>query len=98
MVRMQKIQEKHMLQESSSQGSGYINRRQINQERSYYIASRLTVDGGRYVYQYVTMNDGVIYELSSYTTATYGIVTHTCKLKNVLQKEVKRLTKDAIDY
>lgn len=95
---MQKIQEKHMLQESSFQGSGYIDRRQINQEKSYYISSRPTLNGGRYVYQYVTMNDGTTYELSSYTTATNGIVAHTCKLKNTLQKEVKRLTNNAIDY
>lgn len=95
---MQKIQEKHLLQESNYQGSGYIDRYQINQKRSYYITSRPTVNGGRYVYQYITMNDGATYELASFTTATNGIVAHTCKLKNVLQREVKRLTKNAIDY
>ncbi len=95
---MQKIQEKHMLQESNFQGSGYIDTYQINQEKSYYILSRPRVYGGSYAYQYITMNDGTIYELSSMTASTRGIVAHTCKQKDVLQKEVKRLTKNAIDY
>lgn len=95
---MQKIQEKHTLQKNNLRGSGYIDIYQINQEKSYYIASRPTVYGGRYVYQYITMNDGTIYELSSFTATTNGIVAHRCKQKDLLQKEVKRLTKNAIDY
>ena len=95
---MQKIQEKHMLQQNNLRGSGYIDTHQINQEKSYYIASRPTVYGGRYVYQYITMKDDTVYELASFTATTNGIIAHTCKVKDVLQKEVKRLTKNAIDY
>lgn len=95
---MQKIQEKHMLLPGKFRMYGYIDHHQINQEKSYYIASRPTVYGGRYVYQYITMNDDTVYELSSFTATTNGIIAHTCKVKDVLQKEVKRLSKDAIDY
>ena len=95
---MQKIQEKHMLQENNFRGFGYLDTYQINQEKSYYIQSRPRVYGGSYVYQFVTMNDGTIYELSSMTASTKGIVAHTCKQKDVLPKEVERLTKYAIHY
>lgn len=95
---MQKIQEKHLLPESKFQGSGYIDTYQINQEKSYYILSRPRVYGGAYAYQFVTMNDGMIYELSSMTASTRGIVARTCRQKDVLQKEVKRLTNNAIYY
>ena len=93
-----KIKEKHTLQAGKYRAPGYIDKSQVNQEKSYYIASRPRVYGGCYVYQYITMDDGTVYELSSMTASTRGIVAHTCKQRDVLQREVKRLTKNAIDY
>ena len=65
---------------------GYLDTTQINQEQSYYIQSRPRACGGCYVYQYITMNDGTVYELYSLTTSTKGIVANTCKAKDVLQR------------
>ena len=95
---MQKIQEKHLLNQTELRGSGYIDMNQIDQTQSYYLESRPRIYGGCYVYQYITMLDGTTYELSSMTASTRGIVAYNCKGKNILQREVKRLSKNAIDY
>ena len=95
---MQKIQEKHLLNQTELRGSGYIDMNQIDQTQSYYLESRPRIYGGCYVYQYITMLDGTTYELSSMTADTLGIVAYNCKGKNILQREVKRLSKNAIDY
>lgn len=95
---MNKIQEKHLKPITATQSGGYINTRLVNQEESYYIQSRPRTVGGSYVYQYITMYDGTVYELSSMTTSTRGIIASRCREKDVLQKEVKRLCKNAIDY
>ena len=95
---MQKIQEKHSLNTTEWRGSGYIDTKQIDQKQSYYLESRPRSYGGCYVYQYITMLDGTTYELSSLTASTRGIVAYNCKGTNILQREIKRLTKNAIDY
>ena len=95
---MQKLQEKHLLNSTEWRGSGYIDMNQIDQNQSYFIMSRPRSYGGCYVYQHITMLDGTTYELSSMTASTRGIVAHNCKGKNILQREIKRLTKNAIDY
>ena len=95
---MKKIQEKHLLKATEWRGSGYIAIKQIDQKRSYYLESRPRSYGGCYVYQYITMLDGTIYELSSMTASTRGIVAYNCKGTNILQREIKRLTKNAIAY
>ena len=97
-LKMQKIQEKHLLHPTEWRGSDYIDTNQIDQKQSYYLASRPSIYGGCYVYQYVTMIDGTVYELSSMTASTRGIVAHNCKGKNILQRELKRLTKNTIGY
>ena len=97
-IKMQKIQEKHLLKETEWRASGYIDQKQIDQKQSYYLESRPRIYGGCYVYQYITMLDGTTYELSSMTSSTRGIVAYNCKGKNILQREIKRLTKNAIDY
>ena len=95
---MKKIQEKHLLKATEWRGSGYIDEKQIDQKQSYYLESRHIIYGGCYVYQYITMLDGTTYELSSLTSSTRGIVAYNCKGKNILQREIKRLTKNAIHY
>lgn len=91
------IQKKHLLTETDWRASGYIDTNQIDQKQSYYIESRPRLNGGCYVYQYVTMTDGTVYELSSLTASTRGIVATKCLATNVLQKEVKALTnKDTV--
>ena len=95
---MQKIQEKHLLNTTEWSGSGYIDMNQIDQKQSYYLKSRPRIYGDCYVYQYITMLDGTTYELVSLTAATRGIVAYNCKGKNILQREIKHLSKNAIDY
>ena len=95
---MNKIQEKHLLKPAEWRGSGYIDTTQVNQEQSYYLESRPRIYGGCYVYQYITMLDGTVYELSSMTAASRGIIAYNCKGKNILQREVKKLTEKAIQY
>ena len=95
---MQKIQEKHLLKATKGRASGYIDNNQIDQKQSYYLESRPRMYGGCYVYQYITMIDGTVYELSSLTASTRGIVAYNCKGKNILQREIKRLSKNVIDY
>lgn len=95
---MQKIQEKHLLNPTECRDSGYIDTTQIDQKQSYYLESRPRMYGGCYVYQYITMIDGTTYELASLTSSTKGIVSNNCKGKNILQSEIKRLSKNAIDY
>ena len=90
--------QKHMLEATECRDAGYLDTTQINQKQSYYIQSRPRVCGGCYVYQYVTMNDGTVYELYSMTASTRGIVANTCKAKDVLQREVKQYRNNAIQY
>ena len=92
---MEKLQEKHL---RSNNSGGYLDKTQVNQAQSYYIESKPRAHGGRYVYQYVTMNDGTVYELSSNTASTNGIIPHTCIGKPLLQRDIKRMTSNAIDY
>ena len=92
-----KLQEKHLQPTTGWRSEGYIDREQVNQKESYYIKSRPRNAGGCYVYQYITMNDGTIYELSSMTASTRGIVANNCRASNVLQREIKSLTnKDGV--
>ena len=95
---MKKLQEKHLLNPTEWRGSGYIDTKQINQKHSYYLESRPRVYGGCYVYQYITMLDGTVYELFSMTASTCGIVAYNCKGKNMLQREIKSLARNAIRY
>ena len=91
--------QKHMLEATEYRsGDYYLDTTQINQEQSYFIQSRPTIYGSHYVYQYVTMNDGTVYELYSMTASTRGIVANTCKAKDVLQREVKQYRNNAIQY
>lgn len=90
--------QKHLLKTTERSNDGYLDTTQINQEQSYYIQSRPRVCGGCYVYQYITMNDGTVYELYSMTASTRGIVANTCKAKDVLQREVKQYRNSAIHY
>lgn len=95
---MTKIQEKHLLKPTEWRGGGYIDVSQIDQKLSYYMESRPRIYGGCYVYQYITMLDGTVYELSSMTASTNGILAYNCKGKNILQREIKKLTENAIQY
>ena len=92
---MKQFQEKHL---RSTNSGGYLYKTQVNQAQSYYLESKPRAQGGRYVYQYVTMNDGTVYELSSNTASTNGIIPHTSIGKGLLQREIKRMTSNAIDY
>ena len=94
---MKKIQEKHLSNPTEGRASGYIDMKQIDQKQSYFLESRPRIYGGCYVYQYITMLDGTTYELSSMTASTRGIVAYNCKGTNILQREIKRLTKNTID-
>lgn len=95
---MNELQKKHLLKPMELRGCGYIDTQQVNQEQSYYLQSRPRVYGGCYVYQYIVMNDGTVYELSSMTASTRGIVANKNKGKDMLQREIKRLTENAIHY
>ena len=95
---LKQINEKHLLPATSWSDGGYIDNDQVNQELSYYMASRPRIYGGCYVYQYITMKDGTVYELSSMTASSRGIVARHCNAKNVLQRKIKNLTSEAIQY
>ena len=93
-----KLQEKHLQYATELINAGYIDREQVNQKESYYIESRPRNAGGCYVYQYITMSDGTVYELSSMTSSTKGIVANNCRARNVLQRDVKSQAFGAINY
>ena len=95
---MEKIKEKHLLEETNYRSSGYIDKSQIDQSASYYLESRPRVYGGSYVYQYITMKDGTVYELSSMTASTRGILAYRCRQSNMLQRDIKQLSSNAIHY
>lgn len=92
------FKKEHLREATEWRSGGYLDTSLIDQKNSYHIASRPRVYGGRYVYQYVTMIDGTIYELRSITAATRGIVARNCYRSNVLQREVKQLSEGAIHY
>lgn len=77
---------------------GYIKMTDVDQENSYYISSKLRTNGGRLVYQFITLKDGTVYELNSDTAATKGILADKCLGSNVPVKEVKLLNQDTITY
>ncbi|AHL18963.1 hypothetical protein LP032_114 [Listeria phage LP-032] len=81
-----KLQEKHLK-------NGFINPDMVNQNESYYIQSKPSIYGGCLVYQFITMKDGIIYELESNTASTYGIVARFCFADKVLQREIKNRTR-----
>ncbi|AFQ96260.1 hypothetical protein P70_0071 [Listeria phage P70] len=81
-----KLQEKHLK-------NGFINPDMVNQNESYYLQSRPSIYGGSLVYQFITMEDGTIYELESNTASTGGIIARFRFADNVLQREIKRYTK-----
>lgn len=92
------FKKEHLLEATEWRSDGYLDTSLIDQKNSYYIASRPRAYGGCYVYQYITMLDGTIYELRSITAATRGIVANSCYRSNVLQREVKQLSEGAIQY
>lgn len=92
------FKKEHLREATEWQSEGYLDTSLIDQKNSYYIESRPRVYGGCYVYQYVTMLDGTVYELRSMTAATRGIVANSCYRSNVLQREVKQLSEGAIHY
>lgn len=92
---MKQYKEKHL---RSTNSGGYLETSQVNQELSYHLKSKPTVNGGKYVYQYVTMNDGEIYELISNTAETKGIIANNCRDTGLLQRTIKRLSINAINY
>lgn len=98
MTDPKQFDKKHLLEATEYRSDGYLDVSQVNQQQSYYIQSRPRVYGGCYVYQYVTMNDGTIYELYSMTASTRGIVAYKCLAKDVLQREVKQYRDSAIHY
>lgn len=98
MTDPKQFDKKHLLEATAHRGDGYLDVSQVNQQQSYYIQSRPRVYGGCYVYQYVTMNDGTVYELYSMTASTRGIVAYKCLAKDVLQREVKQYRDSAIHY
>ena len=81
---LKQINEKHL--SPYSRTTGYIDNNQVNQELSYYMESRPRVYGGCYVYQYITMKDGTVYELSSMTASSRGIVAMLKMYYNVKLK------------
>lgn len=95
-----KLQEKHLEPVTEWRSTGYIDRSQVNQKESWYIESRPRTVGGCYVYQYITMLDGTVYELSSNTASTRGIIANDCHAVGLLQRDVKKHTQkaDVIDY
>lgn len=97
---MNKLQEKHLLPQTDQRGSGYLDRSQVNQDLSFYRTSKPNVYGHRLVYQSVTMNDGTRYELLSNTGSTRGIIPNNINDndRNLLQRDIKALAVDAINY
>lgn len=91
------IQEKHLLEVTEWRGAGYMDSSLVDIDKSYYIQSRPTTYGGRYVYQYIVMKDGTVYELSSHTASTRGIMAYNCHGSNELQRDIKaRTRKDGV--
>lgn len=92
------FKKEHLLEATEWRGNGYLNTNLINQSQSYFIESRPRIYGGCYVYQFITMTDGTIYELFSMTASTRGIVAYNCHARNVLQRDVKQFRESAIHY
>ena len=92
------FKKEHLPEANEGRSGGYLNTSLIDQSQSYYIESRPRIYGGCYVYQYVTMKDGTVYELYSMTASTRGIVARKCRARNVLQRDVKQYRDSAIHY
>lgn len=71
----------------------YIDKKKVNQEKSFHIKSRLNTYGSGLVFQYVEMLDGSIYLLMSESASMKGILANKCKGYGVTRKEVKDVAK-----
>lgn len=84
------LDRKYLLEESTLQGGGYINRDMVDQEKSYYISSKSNVYGSRWLFQYVTFKDGNAITLASQSASTRGEVARKELVSNVGIREVKK--------
>lgn len=71
----------------------YIDKKKVNQEKSFHVKSRLNTYGSGLVFQYVEMLDGSIYLLMSESASMKGILANKCKGYGVTRKEVKDVAK-----
>lgn len=94
------LQDKHLLPATTTRGTGYLDREQVNQAQSFYRSSKPNAYGYRLVYQVVVMNDGTRYELLSNTGSTKGIIPNSINDndRNLLQRDIKALAVNAINY
>lgn len=71
----------------------YLDKKKVNQEKSFHVKSRLNTYGSGLIFQYVEMFDGSIYLLISESASMKGILANKCKGYGVTRKEVKDVAK-----
>lgn len=77
----------------------YIDVRQVDTEKSYYIQSKHNINGSALIYQHVVMLDGSVYNLKSWSASMRGIVAYHCHGKELTQREVKsHFNENTINY
>ena len=71
----------------------YLDLSKVNQEKSFYVKSRLNTYGSALVFQYIEMLDGAIYLLISESASTRGIVASKSHGYGLTRKAVKDVAK-----
>lgn len=83
------INKKH----AEKNNSDYIDKKKVNQEKSFHVKSRVNTYGSALVFQYVEMLDGAIYLLISESASMKGILGNKCDGYGMTRKEVKNVAK-----
>lgn len=88
-----KIAKKHTQKDNID----YIDSLKVNQEKSFYIKSKMSSNGSALIFQYVEMLDGSIYLLMSESAATKGVVSSRLHGYEMPRKVVKEIAQ-SFDY
>ncbi len=72
---------------------GYIDYTKVNQEKSFYIKSKVNSNGSALIFQYVEMLDGSIYLLMSESASHKGTLPNSLHGYGMPRKAVKEIAK-----
>lgn len=86
---LKEINKKH----TQKNNSDYIDNLQVNQEKSFYIKSKVNGNGSALIFQYVEMLDGCIYLLMSESASYKGTVCNSLHGYGMTRKAVKEIAK-----
>lgn len=71
----------------------YIDKTKVNQEKSFYVKSKLNTYGSALIFQYIEMLDGSIYLLISESASMKGLLCNKLHGYGMTRKEVKDVAK-----